>query len=119
MTVVEDMEKAFICNRIKLSATKEEKTVIETVEEGAWRDINRFEDRFGSLLYLSELSIGSKAALALLNAKEGEVYNLVECANNAISVIVNHCKNGNVLLERQLEKMFTIILKIWDVLVCR
>ena len=100
MTVVEDMEKAFICNRIRLSGTKEERAVIERVEEGIWRDKNRFEDRFGSLLYLNELSTGSKAVLAILNGREEEVYNLVEYGNNAISVIFNYCKNGSVLLEK-------------------
>lgn len=104
MVVIEDMEKAFICNRIKLSGTEEERAIIETIEEGAWRDTNRFEDRFGTLLYLTELSTGSKAALAILNGESNEVYNLIECGSNAISAILNHCKRGSVLLEKNLRE---------------
>lgn len=94
--VINDIEKEFC--KIKLSGTADEKRVIQLIESGTYNDSDSFIDRFGFKLHNSEMSTGCKAALACLNRPD-KLVNLIECGTNARDIIINICKEGNILIE--------------------
>lgn len=97
-------------NNIKVTTDIEERFKGEVVErtpliealmreiEGAsYNDPISFIDRFGYKLTTRELSTGCKAAI-LVATYPDEVFDLLECGNNARDSILRHCKDGNVIV---------------------
>lgn len=93
--LVQDVEKQF--DMIKLLGTELDKEIISCIEHGEYYDKNSFIDRFGNKLDISELSTGCKAALCVVNCPHF-IINLIECGLNARDIIINLCKEGNILL---------------------
>lgn len=73
------------------------KNIVKAIDQGELIDSNRFIDRFGVSLYLSELSTGCKAAICTYFHPE-DIVDLQECGLNARDAIFNYCENGRILL---------------------
>ena len=91
-----DIEEEF--KKIRLTGKPEERKAIKVIEKGRYNDEYSFIDRFGFKLFTSELSIGCKAALCIINNPDKE-FNLMECGVNAEDFIISYLKEGNVVLE--------------------
>ena len=96
LEIEHDVEKVFAMTKLK--GTPEEKLAIHLIDKGQWYDENRFIDRLGVGLYLTELSTGCKAVLSVLNNPD-KVIDLKECGLNARDTVLSVCKNGNVLID--------------------
>ena len=107
---IEDENNKVYCDRTKVTTDIEERFKGEVVEhtplievlmreiEGAsYNDPISFIDRFGYKLTTRELSTGCKAAI-LVATYPDEVFDLLECGNNARDSILRHCKDGNVIV---------------------
>lgn len=90
-----DIEAAF--SRLLIPEDEIINNLIHSIDRGNRIDNTRFEDRFGTVLYLSELSTGCKAAICAY-AYPDSIIDLQECGLNARDAIFNYCENGKILL---------------------
>lgn len=92
-----DVESVFLL--VKITGSDFQRKVIEEIEHGSYYDNKRFKDRFGGLLYYSNMSTGSKAlfeAEYLIN----DIINISECGENALRML-SYLNNGNVYFDRR------------------
>lgn len=73
------------------------KRIVRAVDQGELIDSNKFIDRFGVSLYVSELSTGCKAAICTYYHPES-IVDTQECGLNARDAIFNYCEDGKILL---------------------
>lgn len=97
IATVKDVESFFI--NVKLHNTEKERNILKTIEEAEYIDSISFKDKFGYKLPISALSIGTKAALCILNYPN-EIVDLRECGRNTIDAIFSFCSDGNILIEQ-------------------
>lgn len=90
-----DIEAAF--SQLIIYVDENIKRIVKAIDQGELIDSNRFKDRFGVNLYLSELSTGCKAAICTYFHPES-IVDLQECGLNARDAIFNYCENGKILL---------------------
>lgn len=90
-----DIDAAF--SQIIVNVDENTKRMVKAIDQGELIDSNRFIDRFGVNLYLSELSTGCKAAICTYFHPEA-IVDLQECGLNARDAIFNYCENGKILL---------------------
>lgn len=81
---VHDVEKAFY--NVVMSGDPLQKMLLDRIEHAKYRDPEKFEDRFGGLLYYSLLSTGTKALL-LAACFPDCVINLHEAGLNALACL--------------------------------
>lgn len=93
--IIDDVELAF--DSIRLCGSKEEALILSYIEQAEYKDASHIIDRFGDKLSIDFISTGCKAALLVLNHPE-LVISLMECGYNARDFIINHCKNGTVII---------------------
>ena len=93
--VIRDVETAF--EGIELVADEDTKKIIKNIDKAKFNGGNRFIDRFGAYVYISELSTGCKAALCVKYITNS-VIDTVECGYNARDVIIKNCKEGNAII---------------------
>lgn len=90
-----DIDAAF--SQLIVHVDEKIKRMVKVIDQGELIDSNRFVDRFGVNLYLSELSTGCKAAICTYFHPEA-IVDLQECGLNARDAIFNYCENGKILL---------------------
>lgn len=90
-----DIDAAF--SQLIVNVDENTKRMVKAIDLGELIDSNRFIDRFGVNLYLSELSTGCKAAICTYFHPEA-IVDLQECGFNARDAIFNYCENGKILL---------------------
>ena len=90
-----DIDAAF--SQLIVHVDENIKRMVKVIDQGELIDSNRFVDRFGVNLYLSELSTGCKAAICTYFHPEA-IVDLQECGLNARDAIFNYCENGKILL---------------------
>lgn len=90
-----DIDAAF--SQLIVNVDENTKRMVKAIDQGELIDSNRFIDRFGVNLYLSELSTGCKAAICTYFHPEA-IVDLQECGLNARDAIFNYCENGKILL---------------------
>lgn len=73
------------------------KNIVKAIDEGELVDSNKFIDRFGVSLYVSELSTGCKVAICTYYNPDF-IVDTQECGLNARDAIFNYCENGKILL---------------------
>ena len=78
---IRDLEASILA--VKMSGTSFQRRIIKEVEKGEYFNDKFFRDRFGGLLYYTELSTGVKAMLEM-EAFPESVINCVEVGNNAL-----------------------------------
>lgn len=81
--------------KIKLNGSDIERNLIRTIEEGKYEDPMSFIDRYNCKLPKQDLSTGCKAGLVVCHRPNIGV-TLVECGYNAISAILQFCRDGIV-----------------------
>ena len=91
--IIYDVELEIV--KIKLQGTKLERKFIEVIEQGEYLDPLSFIDRYKYKLTKDDLSTGCKAALVVANRPNTPV-SLIECGYNAVSAIVQYCRDGEV-----------------------
>ena len=96
--VVEDVELGFL--KFRLLESEQNKRAISTIEGGSYLDEESFIDRFGYKLYKRFLSTGCKAALCVINLPNNFV-STIECGVNALSFIVDNCKDGTIVISNE------------------
>ncbi len=74
--------------------------MLKEVEHGKYYDSIRYIDRFETLLYYIEMSIGSKAPLAAEYYND-RIINFSECGENALRML-SYLNDGNVYLRSRL-----------------
>ena len=67
------------------------KRIVKAIDQGELIDSNKFKDRFGVSLYVSELSTGCKAAICAYYHPE-LIVDTQECGLNARDAIFNYCE---------------------------
>lgn len=92
--VIWDVDAAILL--VDFSGTDFQRRVLSYVEQGAYHDKSRFTDRFGGLVYYSDLSTGSKAVIEVEGIKD-RVINCTECGKNALRML-SHLTDGYVFL---------------------
>lgn len=92
---IKDIEAAF--SKLKIVVDETTKQFVKEIDKGELIDANRFIDRFGTILYISELSTGCKAAFCTYFYPD-KIVDLQECGRNARDAIFNYCENGRILL---------------------
>jgi hypothetical protein len=70
--------------------------LLSEIEQATYYNEERFVDRFGVPVYISELSTGCKAALCV-HYMPDKIIDLIECGTNARDAILKYCKNGSVI----------------------
>ncbi len=88
---------------VKLCGTEFQKRVLAEIENGQYKNSLQWIDRFGSSLYYTDLSTGSKTLFALEGFPEF-VIDCDECGENALKMI-SLLDNCNVYLSH---KMFRL-----------
>lgn len=84
-------------SKILITVDDNMRRIVKAIDQGELIDSNKFIDRFGVSLYLSELSTGCKAAICVyINPKL--IVDTQECGLNARDAIFNYCENGKILL---------------------
>lgn len=81
---------------VVFSGTPFQREVLREVEHGEYYDSTRFVDRFGGLLYYTDMSTGSKAVMEVEAIKD-RVINCNECGENALCML-SHLTEGHVFL---------------------
>lgn len=76
-----DVEASILA--VRMSGTDFQRRIIKEVEKGEYVNDKFFQDRFGGLLYYTELSTGVKAMLEV-EAFPDSVINCAEVGNNAL-----------------------------------
>jgi hypothetical protein len=92
--VVRDVEEAFIGIALKRDDVVD--NLLREIDKAKYYSEDRFEDRFGVPVYITELSTGCKAAL-LVHFYPDKVIDLIECGVNARDAILRNCLSGNVI----------------------
>lgn len=92
--IVENVEEAFFEFQVQDDETT--RKLIEEIEKGKYYNEERFIDRFGAQVYLTELSTGCKAALCVHYLTD-RIIDLKECGINARDAILFYCKEGNAI----------------------
>lgn len=91
-----DVEVLF--NQVELVDTPEVREILRLIEKAEYVSSTMFRDRFGGQLYTSSLSMGCKAAIAVLLGDWSDWISLIEVGTDAMSVILSFCKRNKVLL---------------------
>ena len=84
-------------SKILITVDDNMRRIVKAIDQGELIDSNKFMDRFGVVLYLSELSTGCKAAICVYKNAE-LIVDTQECGLNARDAIFNYCENGKILL---------------------
>lgn len=92
--VVHDVESAFC--QLRLSNDDVTKKLLKSIEKARLLDSERVRDRFGTAIYISEISTGCKAALCTHYLPEC-VIDTIECGENARDAIVNFLSEGSII----------------------
>jgi hypothetical protein len=90
-----DIEAEF--SKILITVDDNIRKIIKAVDKGELLDTNKFKDRFGVVLYVSELSTGCKAAICTY-FNPNSIVDTQECGLNARDAIFNYCEDGKILL---------------------
>lgn len=102
LPLIWDIEKEF--HLITLLGTDTEREIIAEIEQGKYLDNLSFLDRFGYKLRREYLSTGCKVALTVLHNPD-KIINTVECGMNALGTIITYCKDGNILIYTDEQKI--------------
>lgn len=97
MPYILDVETVF--NEVGVTDCLEARLILKQVEQGEYLDKGRFVDRFGTKLYVDELSTGSKALLALIQCKD-KVLNFNEVGIQALNLAITLFKEGYIFVNR-------------------
>ena len=98
-----DVESEFL--RIDIPDTELNRALIKDIEHGEYLDSTFFIDRFGSKLYLTDLSTSCKAALLVANTDKN--VDVQECGPAGVSAIVRLCHSGKItMMDRGITIMF-------------
>ena len=89
-----DIESEFL--KCSTPDTPLNRQLIKEIEQGEYIDGLSFRDRFGDKLGIEYLSTGCKAALLVANTNQH--VDLQECGDNAVSVIIRRCTQGNIVM---------------------
>lgn len=84
---------------VTITGTNVQRYVISDIEKGEYVDNKRFKDRFGGLLYYTDMSTGSKAIMVVDFFKD-YIINCDECGENALG-LMSLLDAGNVFLSRR------------------
>ena len=86
-----------VITSVDIEGTPLQRRVLAEVEHGEYFDATRFKDRFGNLLYYSELSTGSKAII-IAEVIPDMIVNFTECGDNAL-MFISLLDNAKVYLD--------------------
>ena len=95
LDIVTDVEASFVVTNFQ--ATGSNCRLVQDIDQGTLVSRLHFKDRFGTMLYTDMLSTGCKAALIVNNTSK--VVDLLGCGWNARDAILQHCKEGAVVME--------------------
>lgn len=110
--VVEDVELAYalLDKPLRYGERPDVDSFLLTFNGGRLSDKgDRYIDKYGTAIYLSELSTGAKAGI--LTAVLGEIapnkcVSTIECGRNVVQAIIEHIDSGNLLIEFDLNRKF-------------
>lgn len=82
---------------VNITGSEFQRKVLREIESGEYHDDKRFKDRFGGLLYYTDMSTGSKALFVADCFKE-RIINFSECGENVIRLI-SYIDNCNIYIK--------------------
>ena len=94
-SVLQDVEEAF--ESVHLTGTQIERAAIKELAEGKYLDDAFFLDEFGTKLPVDCLSIGCKAMITV-GFYPDKVVNCIECSDDVLSTLVEHCRDGAIII---------------------
>ena len=97
MTYIVDVEEGFTRIIGGIPDTETNRKLLSAIDLGTYYDSQYFLDRFGCKQAFSNISTGCKAALCVANLTDC-VISTIECGDNAITAILQHCTEGNIIL---------------------
>ena len=100
--IIHNVDELF--SKTNLIGNKEEKLILNEIEQGKYLSNTHYIDRFGVKLPRDCLSQGCKTALTVLKHPD-KIINTIECGRNAIGSIITHCKNGRIILNSDENKI--------------
>lgn len=92
--IIHDVESAFC--QLRLSNDDVTKQLLKSIEKASILDSERVIDRFGTAMYISEISTGCKAALCAYYLSNC-IIDTIECGENARDAIVNFLNDGSII----------------------
>lgn len=80
--------------------------LIEEIEHGEYYDKDYFIDRFGSKLFMRNMSTGCKAALLIATNPPSYALDLTEVGSMAQDTILRNCKEGHIIIPKKRDLTF-------------
>lgn len=93
--IITNVEFAF--SQLKIVDDPVVKTLMMEIDGAKFVDDVRCIDRFGTDIYVSNLSTGCKAAMCVYLLKD-KVIDTIECGVNARDSIIRHCSEGSIIV---------------------